>query len=136
MARPGGAQIRPERPYVAQLMVLPHVAEERERIPDSRCRRALLDRGTCLGRVVSAVGLRAFLHVVRPAHMLGVEQPADVGPSQVDRRLAGGQLLPDGPAELGDPVRPDDVVDAAHGRTGPAPGRPGGHQVEVVGQGP
>ena len=38
--------------------------------------------------------------------------------------------------ERGHPVRPDDVGGAAHRRAVPAPGRPGRHDVQVVGQGP
>ena len=50
--------------------------------------------------------------------------------------LPVGQLLLHGRVELVDPVRPDDVVDAAHRRAVAASGRPGRHHVQVVGQRP
>src|SRR6266700_4714337 len=105
-------------------MVLPYVAEQRQGIPDTGGLRTLRDRDAGLGGAVSAVRLRASLHVVRPADVRGGQQPGDVGPGQVDRRPSGCLLALDGPAELADRVRSADVIGAAHGRATPALGRP------------
>src|SRR6266571_5476032 len=107
-------------------MVLPYVAEQRQGIPDTGGLRTLRDRDAGLGGAVSAVRLRASLHVVRPADVRGGEQPGDVGPGQVDRRPAGCLLAPDGPADLADRVRPDDGIDAANRGASNALGRPAG----------
>ncbi len=132
----GGAEVGPERLDVTRLMVVLHVPEHGERVPDPRRPGVLPDRGAGLGRIVAAVRLGAVLHVVPPADVVGVQQPGDVRPGQVDGRLAGGQLLLDGLAELVVLVRPDDVVDAAVRRAVAAPGGPGRDHVEVVGQRP
>ena len=132
----GGTEVRAERLHVAQLVVLPHVAEERERVPDSRRPGVLRDHGAGFVPVVGAVRRRAWLHVIPPAHVPGRQQPGDVGPGQVDRRLAGGQLTAQGKAELPYRVGSADVVVAAHGRVAGALRRPAGDHVQVIGQRP
>lgn len=91
---PGPVEEALQRLDVAQLVVLVHVAEERERIPNTRGLDILCHRGAGLGGVVGTVGLGACLDVIRPADVVGVQQPGDVSPGEVDRGLAVGQPEP------------------------------------------
>src|SRR5215472_13944069 len=106
-------------------MVLVHVAEQGKRVPYPWRRGVLLDRGARYGRVAGAVGLGPRLHVVPPADVPGVHQPGDVAPGQVYRRGSGFQLGAHGFGERLDAIRPDDVVDTAHGGAVLALRRPG-----------
>ena len=132
----GGAQIVSQRPDIVQLMILLDVAEKRQGIPDSRRLPVLRHRSARLRGIVSAIGLGAALDVVRPANVMRVQEPGDIGPGKVDGRLACTEFLTHGLPELLDAVGSDDVVDAAHRRAVAAPGRPGGDHVQVVGKRP
>ncbi len=135
-SRLGRGEVGVQRLDVLQLVVLVHVLEQGQRIPDARRRGPLLYRGTREDRGVGAVRLGALLHVVRPAHVLGVQQPGDVGPGVNDRGRPPGHDLPHRHPDQLPFLGAADVVDAAHGRAVPALGRPGGHHVVVVGQRP
>ena len=87
-----------ERLDVAELVVLLHRVEARQRVPDARSRRALW-YVPAEHLAVRAVGLAAVRHVVAPAHVVAVQEPRQVGPRIVEllavargaeRRLEGG----------------------------------------------
>ena len=121
---------------VVQLVILADISEERQRVPDPGRPGALLDRSTSHRGVVRTIGLGALLDVIPPAHVLGVQQPGDIGPGQVNLCRAGCQLFVDELVELRRLVRPVDVVDAARGRTTGTLRGPRGHHVQMGRQRP
>ena len=67
---------------VAELAVLPHRPETRQRIPDARRERILRDRRAS-ETVILAIGLVALCDIVAPAHAGAMQQIGDVRPREM-----------------------------------------------------
>ena len=132
----GCGEVAVQRVDVAQLVILLHVLEQGQRVPDPRGQGVLLYRRTGERGVVRAVGLVARLHVVRPRDVMVVEEPGEIRPGirHVGRARAEG--LVDVALHLRRRVGAVDLVAAARRLGVRTDGRPTGDEVEVIGERP
>ena len=121
---------------VADLVVLLHVLEDGERVPDTRGEIALRHGWAGHRCVVVTVGLVAGLYVVRPRNVLVVQEPREVGPRVRDIGRAGVDGLVHVLLHLCRGVGAFDLVHAALGIGIRALCRPARDQVQMVGQRP
>ncbi len=113
---------------VPQLVVLVHRGEKGQGVPDLRCPGRLRFEGTS-HLVVLAVGLRAFGHIVLPAHVVLVQKVGEIGPRVVGSRHYG--------AAQSERLGLVDIAGAAHRVIHlAAQGRPFRHHEEVRRQAP